>query len=305
MCARACWAVVAVTFAVAVTACGPADVPTEVTDDGVITIASFDFDESEVIAALYAGVLRSSGYEVRHIRRVGAREMVLPALERGLIEVVPEYTGSLVEFLGGQASFDTESSHERLQVLLGPRGITALPPAPAQSRNGLVVTSETAVELSLRTISDLSESASGLTLGGPPECPDRDLCLPGFAEAYGLRFASFLPLDSGGPITAEAVARGTVDVGVLFTSDGSLAEHDLVLLRDDRRLQPAENVTPLVRRDAVERFGTEMVDLLDAVSAELTTTQLRALNARVRAGTAPGTAAAQWLRDHGFPRPPG
>jgi len=300
---RAATAIVVV--AVGLAACGPTETPSTVTDDETITVASYDFDESELIGDLYTGALRSAGLEVRHIRRVGAREVVLPALERGLIEVVPEYAGSAVAFLGGEPSSDPASSHETLRLLLGQRGIDALRAAPAQSRNGLVVTSQTAVELALHTISDLEPVASQMTLGGPPDCPDRDLCLPGFTSTYGLQFASFLPLDSGGPITAEAVERGTVDVGVLFTSDGSLSQHDLVLLRDDRRLQPAENVTPLVRRDTMERFGAEMVDVLGALSSELTTEELRTLNADVRTGTPPRVVAAGWLEHQGFADPDG
>jgi osmoprotectant transport system substrate-binding protein len=297
-------AVVAV-IALGAAACDVGGTTPPAPDEATIRIASFDFDESEVTAELYAGALRAAGFDVRHVRRVGPREVVLPALERGLVDVVPEYAGSALEFLGGQATPDERTTHEALRVALGPRGIEALDMAPAQSRNGLVVTSQMATDHSLRTVSDLRPLASGLTLGGPPECPQRDLCLPGFAETYGLDFESFLPLDAGGPITAEAVQRGTVDVGVLFTTDGSLAEHGLVLLEDDRLLQPAENLTPLVRHDAVARFGPEMVEVLDAVSAALSTDALRRLNASVRSGVSPSRAAAVWLAEHGLGPDPG
>lgn len=296
---------VVVVAAVAIAACNQDAPPQTVTDDRTITVASFDFPESELIADLYAGALRAAGFDVRHEHRIGTREVVLPSLQLGLIEMVPEYSGSAVEFLGGRSSPDAATVERSLDQLVAARGIDALAPAPAQSRNGLVVTSKTAVELALRSISDLRDVADTLTLGGPPECPDRELCLRGFQGAYGLRFDSFLPLDAGGPITAEAVERGTVDVGVLFTSDGSLAEHDLVLLRDDRELQPVEQVTPLVRRDAVERFGHEMVATLDSVSAELTTADLRRLNATVARGVEPEAAAARWLEQHGLAEPVG
>ncbi|MEZ0235483.1 MAG: glycine betaine ABC transporter substrate-binding protein [Actinomycetota bacterium] len=290
--------VLLIVIAASIAACGSSAPVDHTLDDDAITIASFDFDESETLAEVYAGALRSQGFEVRHARRVGTREVVLPALERGLIEVVPDYAGSAVAFLGGQPSVDPDSSLATLRVSLGSRGIEALEPAPAQSRNGLVVTTRTATEHGLRSVSDLRSVASAMTIGGPPECPERELCLLGFAKTYGLEFASFLPLDAGGPVTAAAVQQGTVDVGVLFTSDGSLAQHGLVLLRDDRRLQPAENVTPLVRRDAIERFGPGLTEAIDAVSAELTTTELRALNALVSSGVAPAVAAARWLDDH-------
>ena len=98
---------------------------------------------------------------------------------------------------------------------------------------------------------------------------------------------------------AEAVRRGTVDVGVLFTSDGTLAEHDLVLLRDDRHLQPAENVTPVVRAEVV-REHDGLSGVVDRVSALLSTDELRTLNATVRMGTSPADAAARWLAEHGL-----
>ncbi len=287
-------AVVMITLA----ACSAVEPSDEVIDDGAITIASFDFAESELVAEIYAGALREAGFDATHLRRAGSREVLLPALERGLIEVVPEYSGSAVSFLGGAATSDATTTAASLDSLVGARGLDALAPASAQSRNALVVSSATAARLSLRAISDLVGAAEQLSLGGPPECPDRPLCLPGFERAYGLTFGSFLPLDVGGPVTADAVERGTVDVGVLFTSDGHLAQGDLVMLRDDRHLQPAESIIPVVRQDAVERFGEGLVDVLDRVSARLTTEGLQRLNALVAQGTSIDDAATIWLDEH-------
>ena len=190
------------------------------------------------------------------IRRVGTREVVLPALERGLIEVVPEYAGSALD-VPGWARDRRSGGHARSPAApLGPRGLDAARAGSAQSRNGLVVTSETADRPRLRTISDLrAPPRRARRSAGLPSARSATSVCPASSRSTAWTFESFLPLDAGGPITADAVQRGTVDVGVLFTTDGSLAEHDLVLLEDDRRLQPAENVTPLVRRDAVERFG--------------------------------------------------
>lgn len=269
-----------------------------VTRDEAITIASFDFAESELVAAVYAGALREAGFDVTHLRRVGSRELLLPALERGLVEIVPEYSGSALSFLGGAATSDASATAAALDAEVAPRGLDAMEPAAAQSRNGLVVSAETAERLGLRTISDLVGAADEMSFGGPPECPDRPLCLPGLERAYGLTFGSFLPLDVGGPITVAAVSGGTVDVGLLFTSDGSLARHDLVLLRDDRRLQPAESIVPLVRRDAIDRFGPALGEALDRVSSQLTTDELRRLNALVADGSSADDVAARWLDEH-------
>jgi osmoprotectant transport system substrate-binding protein len=264
-------------------------------DDDALVVASFDFPESAVIAELYAGALRAAGYRVEHIERVGTRETVLPALQKGLIDIVPEYAGSALEFLGGHPTAETSATHDALRDALASRGIDALAPATAQNRNAVVVTSTTATELGIRSIADLAGIASELTLGGPPECPDRPLCLPGLEETYGISFGGFIPLDAGGPVTAEAVKRGIVDVGVLFSTDASLAEHGLVLLIDDRGLQPAENVTPIARTEAIQTFGPGVADALDGVSDALTTDDLRAMNAEISSGRTPEQVAHEWL----------
>ena len=143
--------------------------------------------------------------------------------------------------------------------------------------------------------------APQLTLGGPPECPKRPLCLAGLEQRYGLRFKDFLALDAGGPLTLQALRGGHVDVGVLFTTDPSLAGGDLVALSDNRGLQPAENVTPLVRTELVQRWGPHLVQVVDGVSRKLATEGLRQLNARMASGgTTARAVAAAWLSEQGL-----
>jgi len=280
-----------------------ASAPQTAVGDDAITVGSFDFPESEVIAEIYAGALEAKGFRVVRKPAIGTREVVLPALQLGLIEVVPEYGGSALTFLGGTASPDPAVTNALLASSVADRGLTALEPAAAENRNGMVVTAGTAADLELRTISDLAPWSGSMVFGGPPECPERDLCLPGLEQIYGLHFESFLPLDTGGPLSADAIQRGTVDVGMLFTTDGTLAGDDLVLLRDDRHLQPAESVTPIVRADTLERFGGGVRSTLDAVSDQLTTEDLREMNASVSAGAAPRVVATAWLEDHGLGTP--
>lgn len=191
-------------------------------------------------------------------------------------------------------------SHRDLVDELRDTPIVALSPARAQDANALVVTSATARRYDLHTVSDLARVASGFVFGGPPECPYRPLCLPGYEQIYDLRFGTFVPLDVGGPLTVQALVSNEIDVGLLFTSDPAIGEPDLVALLDDHGLQPAENVTPLIRSETLERFGTPLRQAIDAVSARLTTDTLVTLNRRLLAGASASRVAGEWLAQEGL-----
>ena len=127
-------------------------------------------------------------------------------------------------------------------------------------------------------------------------------CLLGLKQVYGLRFR-FLSLDAGGPLTLQALEAGDIGVALLFSTDPAITADHLVVLADDRGLQPAENVVPLVRRDAVARYGPRLLAALDTVSARLSTGSLRALDAQVELrGDNPGSVARTWLRAQGRSR---
>jgi len=126
------------------------------------------------------------------------------------------------------------------------------------------------------------------------------LCLAGLERIYGLAFESFLPLDVGGPLTHQALVGGHIDVALLFTTDPRITAEGLVVLEDDRGMQPAENVIPVVRTEVVERWGDRLVAVVDGVSARLTTGRLRALNARVDGGEPATDVAADWLATEGL-----
>ena len=250
----------------------------------LITVGSFDFTESAILAEIYAQALTARGYRVARALQVGPRELVEPSLEEGLIDLVPEYMGTALEFLtdsGGVASADVGATHRALAREFGARGIAVLEPAPAQNANGVAVTAETASTHDLETISDLAPLAGRLAIGGPPECPDRPLCLPGLEQAYGLRFEEFVATDASGPLTAGFLAAGEIDVAVLFTTSGYLAGGEYVLLQDDLGLQPAENLVPVVRQDVLRRYGPALRILLDSISRELEADDLIALNRSV------------------------
>jgi osmoprotectant transport system substrate-binding protein len=182
--------------------------------------------------------------------------------------------------------------------------VQVMAPASAQDQNGIVVTGATARRLGLRKVSDLRRAAGRLTLGGSPECQERAYCLPGLRTVYRLGFAGFLPFGTEAQ-RVTALREGVVDVAVLDTTDGNLAAGDLVLLSDDRYLQPAENVVPVIRSSALERYGKRLSGAVDAVSAQLTSAALLFMDWRVEvAGNGVMAEARGWLeRHHVLPRP--
>ncbi|MPZ74126.1 MAG: quaternary ammonium transporter [Nitriliruptorales bacterium] len=274
---------------------------TEEVERGSVIVGSTNFDEQEIVASMYAAVLEESGYEVERRFQLGAREIVLPALEKGDIDLYPEYVGTALEFLNGgqgEATPDTDETTEKLREAFAEKDVDVLEPAPAQDKNGLVVTPETADEHSLSAVSDLEPVASDLIFGGPPECPERPLCLPGYEETYGLDFKEFRPLDAGGPLTTAALENGDIDVALMFTTDGLIAEKGWMLLEEDKELQPAENIVPVIRSEA---NNEEIPELLNAVSEKLTTEEVTELVRQVRVDQEdPADVAETWLEDNGF-----
>jgi osmoprotectant transport system substrate-binding protein len=269
-----------------------------------ITIGSFDFPESVLLAEIYGEALAAEKIPVRILPALGPRELVDSALMRGLVQIVPEYAGSALEFFSMgrlSATSDAGAANRALAGSVAGHGLVAARPAPAQDANAIVVTAATAARYGLRSITDLAKVAPGLVFGGPPECPGRPYCLPGLKRAYGLRFKAFTPLDAGGPLTLQALEAGYVGVALLFSTDPDIPARHLVVLADDRRLQPAENVTPLVRADAIARHGPNLLTVLDKVSVLLDTGTLGVLDARVELeGQDPRLVAGNWLRAQGL-----
>jgi len=268
--------------------------------DATITVGSFDFPESVLLAHIYAGALAAKGFPVRVLPDLGTRELVDPALMNGVIQIVPEYTGSALDFLSLGRQTATSNAAETYRALTRSaerRGLVAAQPAPAQDANAIVVTSATAARYHLRSIADLLKAAPRLVFGGPPECRERADCFLGLKRVYGLRFKTFVATDTGGPVTLQALDAGQIGAALLFTTDPGIAAKHLVILTDSRALQPAENIAPLVRRSTVERYGPRLLATLNSVSAHLDTDTLRYLNGRVQLhGVNPRTVAGDWLR---------
>ena len=274
---------------------------------GPVVVASFNFSESELLAAIYGLAIRHAGIPVRLQLNLGPRELVEPALQQGLVDVVPEYLGTALRTLEvrpGVPVSDPAAVRAALARALAPWHVQVMTPAAAQDQNGIVVTDATARRLGLHKVSDLRRAAGRLTLGGSPECPDRPYCLLGLRKVYGLGFARFLPFDTEAQ-RVTALREGVVDVTVLDTTDGNLAVGDLVLLSDDRHLQPAENVVPVITERGMARYGSQLADAVNAVSTQLTSQALLYMDWRVEvAGAGVMTEAHGWLERHGIlPRP--
>jgi osmoprotectant transport system substrate-binding protein len=289
---------ISVAVAILATACGSGGGSNSATDK-TITIASFNFGESEIMANLYSGVLKKAGFTVVMKDKLGNREVVEPALKDGQVDLVPEYIGTALEFLNkgaGTASSDVDATFTKLNEQYKPLNITALKPSPAADQNAFAVTSGTATKYNLKKTSDLSSVAAQFTLGGPAECPTRVFCQQGLHDKYGLTFKGFKSLDAGGPLTKAALDSGAIDVGLIFSSDGSIAAKHYVVLEDDKSLQTADNISPVIRNG---KLSSKVSTALDKVSAALTSDKLAALNKQVDIDKAdPATVADQFLKDN-------
>jgi len=263
-----------------------------------IVIGSTNFEEQTIVANLYADVLQHAGYTVTVEPSLGARAVVVPALETGQIDLEPDYAGSLVNYLAGNnatlAQSKTLSAAESyLKSHLSQYTVTVLPGSPAIDSNVFAVTKATAKKYHLTTLASLKAHASKLTLGGPPECPTNEGCEKGLEKVYGLHFASFKSLDEAGPISIAALKSGAVQVVELFSSNGAVQSNNFVALKDTKHLEGATYILPVIRKSV---DTPAVAKILDKVSAALTTTTLSKLNLLVTTTKdQPATVATTWL----------
>lgn len=270
-----------------------------------ITIGSTNFSEQLVLGELYSQILEANGYSVTRKFNLGNREIVFPALQSGQIDMEADYLATLLAFVDKNAkgSTDPKQTAATLQTALTPKGVTVLDYAPAVDQNGFVVTKATADKHKLAKISDLAPVASQLVLGGPPECPNREFCALGLKNKYGITFKEFKPLDVGGALTVQALVGGQIDVGLLFTSDATIAVRGFVLLEDDKQLQLSDNVAPVVRNEYLAKAGDEFKRIVNSIAPKLTTAELTGLNKLVEVDKKdPKDVARDWLKKQGLIR---
>jgi osmoprotectant transport system substrate-binding protein len=271
---------------------------------GTIEIGSFGFAESQILGEIYAQALEAEGYDVNHQSGLGSRESVVqPAMESGELNFVPEYLGSSLEVgFGGTPTSDPDATRTALLAAAAGKDLTVLDYAPAEDKNGYVVTSETASTFGLANVSDLAAVSADLIFGGPSECDIRPRCLEGLYSVYGIpEFADVKELDTGGPLTKTALGGGEIDVAMLFTSDGSIFANGWVLLNDDQGLQPAENIIPLVSQELIDDQGDEFVNLVNSITARISQAELTEMNRQVGFdGESVEDVAAAFLQRNGF-----
>ncbi len=245
-----------------------------------LVVGSANFPENALLAEIYAGALKGAGLDVSTRLNVGSREALLPAMERGDITVLPEYTGALLAYLtkGAQSAKDTAGQLRELGPVL-PKGLTLLEASEAQDQETVTCRREVVDKYGLKSLVDLAKVSRDLTMGGPPELPERDgFGLRGLKDLYGIEFKRFRPLDVSGPLTVSALKDGKVDCANLFSTQSAIAANGFVSLADPKGIVESEAVIPLVARNAVTPKATAA---LNAVSARLTTDDLKEMVKRV------------------------
>ncbi|WP_305785471.1 ABC transporter substrate-binding protein [Symbioplanes lichenis] len=293
--------------ALLLSACGSGDDPLASDDSGAssapgtVTVGSANFAESELLAEIYSQALEAKGVTVKRQFNIGARELYLKALQDGSIDLLPEYNGALLSALQTGGAPEGVSKPEDVLAALKkvlPAGTEVLDQSAAEDKDTLTVSQETATKYSLKTIDDLKPVAGQLVIGAGPEWQERYQGLKGLEELYGVKFKEFKPLDAGGPLTVNALKKGDIQVGNIFSTDSSIKTNNFVVLDDPRNLYLAENILPLIRTSA----KTDAVaGALNAVSAKLTTENLTTYLAQVQVDKKDtATVAKAFLSENGL-----
>jgi osmoprotectant transport system substrate-binding protein len=267
-----------------------------------IKIGATNFEEQEIVANLYGGVLVHAGYKVNVEPALGTRAVVVPAIEHGQIDLEPDYAASLLGYLHGgkpqPAGTQIATAIAADKTALSSSGVTVLPASQALDTNVFAVTKATATADHLTTISSLAPYASKLVLGGPPECPTFAGCEPGLKSVYGLTFASFKSLDEAGPLSVAALKDNQVQVVELFSSDGNVVSNNFVALTDNKHLEGADYIVPVIRKSV---DTAPVAAALNALDQKLTTDAISTLNLDVTAKHEQPAAVAQaWLKTEGL-----
>ena len=270
-----------------------------------VVVGSADFPESKIIAEIYAHALEVNGFTVGRQFGIGSRETYIPALRDRSIDLVPEYTGNLLQYFDPKSTVTAPDQVELALFRALPGDLTILTPAPANDTDTVTVTEATAAKWKLKTIADLAVHSREVKFGAPSEFLKRGVGLVGLKANYGLIISAdnFIAIsDGGGPATVRALLDGTVNAANIFSTSPAIPQNRFVVLADPKNNFLPGNVVPLVNS---QKMSEPLKSILDAVSAKLTTAGLTKLNAAVsgNSGVDPDQAARGWLQDNGFDTP--
>jgi osmoprotectant transport system substrate-binding protein len=273
-------------------------------NEGVkITVGSKNFTEQKVLGEIFAQGLAAAGYDVDTELNLGDEQTALQAVEDGQIDAYPEYTGtalgSFFDVKSSEIPKDPQQAYEDARAGFAKRNLTALPPTPFTSSNEVGLTRDKAEELGVEKISDLDGKSQDLTLYGSPECRQREDCLLGLQQVYGLQFEKFVPVAID--LRHEVLEKGQADLSIVFTTDPQNERDDLVLLEDDEGMFPPYNSTLVVRDETVEQAGPDLAEVVEQVEEGLTGEVMSELNARVDLDKkTPKQVATEYLRESGL-----
>jgi osmoprotectant transport system substrate-binding protein len=270
-----------------------------------ITVGSADFTESKIIAEIYAQALETNGFTVGRQFGIGSRETYIPAVQDHSIDLIPEYTGNLLQYFDANATATTPDAVVLALLKTLPGDLSILYPSPAEDKDTLAVTEATAQRWNLKSIADLAKHSPEVKVGAPSEFQTRVTGLVGLKDKYGLAIApaNFVAIsDGGGPATVQALTGGAITAANIFSTSPAIEQNSLVVLEDPKNVFLAANVVPLV---ASQKMSNELKTVLDAVSAKMTTEGLIELNTSVEGnrGLDPDEAAQKWITDNGFDKP--
>jgi len=266
-------------------------------DGDTLVIGSQQYYSNEIIAELYAQALEAKGYKVDRQYQIGQREVYLPELESGKIDVFPEYTGNLLQYYDKE---ETAKSPEEVETALAaalPDGLTALKAAAASDQDSYNVTKEFSEENDITSLADLKNYSGTLTLGAPPENAERPYGPPGLKSIYGVDVTSTPIDDGGGPLTVKALTDGSVQLADIYTASPLITENDLVTLEDPENMILPQNVVPIVS----DKVDSDAQDVIDSVDAVLSASDLQQLNSKSQTDKeSSATIAKDYLTEKGL-----
>ena len=257
---------------------------------GSVTVVSQNFTEAEVMTALYQGVLTHAGYNVK-TKNFETRDVYLKALETGQVQISADYLSSLTDALNQQkngtnapsvATANSDETVKKLSELASPLGLTPLKPAQAEDANAFAVTKQFSQQNKVTTLSDLGKYGKPVALAAVDDCAQRMDCALGLKKVYGITISKVVPLGFGTQQSKDALKKGEVQLAETGTTDGTLAATGLVLLKDDKNWQHAENLVPVVNSAWLAK-NKKAADALDKLSATLTTADLTEMERKVDA----------------------